>query len=177
MRNLLLSLSLLAALAAPAARADVIIIEEGSRGPGPNLLLINPGDLLNGVITIEYERALASWFGLTIGASLWAFPGVFAFGQPSYTAFVPELGARFHFIRGAPGGLFIGPTVSAGYVAASSTGAVTRAFAWGLGLSLGYNFIFGDHFTFQLGIGGRFTDYGDALVWSPRLLLGLGAAF
>lgn len=176
MRNLLLSLSLLGVLASTPARADVYLVE-GSRGPGPNLLLINPGDLLDGVITIEYERALASWFGLTVGASVWAFPGVFAFGQHTYTAFVPEIGARFHFIRSAPGGLFIGPSLSAGYVAASSTGAVTRAFAWGLGLSLGYNFIFGDHFTFQLGIGGRFIDYGDALVWSPRLLLGLGAAF
>lgn len=176
MRNLLLSLALLSSLASGPARADVVLVEEGYRaGYGPNLLLVDPGDLLNGVITVEYERALASWFGITVGASLWAFPGVF--GGTAYTAFVPELGARFHFIRGAPGGLFIGPTISAGYVAARSDGPVTRAFAWGLGLSAGYNFIFGEHFTFQLGLGGRFTDYGSSLVWSPRLLLGLGAAF
>lgn len=38
-------------------------------------------------------------------------------------------------------------------------------------------FIFGRHFTFQIGAGGGFTDYGDRLAWSPRLKLGLGAAF
>ena len=176
MRNLWLSLAVLSAVASSAARADVIIVEHGYReGYGPNLLLVDPGDLLNGVITVEYERALASWFGITVGASVWAFQGVF--GGPYYTAFVPEVGARFHFIRAAPGGLFIGPTLSAGYVVSRSDGPLTRAFAWGLGASLGYNFIFGDHFTFQLGLGGRFTDYGSSLVWSPRLLLGLGAAF
>lgn len=172
MRKLCLSLAVLGALASSPVWADV---RGHGRGYGPNLLLVNPGDLLNGVITVEYERALASWFGITLGASLWAFPGIW--GGPSYTAFVPEVGARFHLIRHAPGGLFFGPTLSAGYVAYRSDGPVLRAFAWGLGASVGYNFIFGRHFTFQIGVGGRFTDYGDRLVWSPRLLLGLGAAF
>jgi hypothetical protein len=176
--NLLLSLVAVSVVASSAARADVYINvnERGGSEYGPNLLLINPGDLINGVISLEYERALSPWFGLTIGASVWAFRG-WTFGQnDTYFAFLPELGARFHFIRDAPGGLFIGPTVSAGYVA-SSSGTLTSAFAWGLGASVGYNFIIGRNFTFQLGVGGRFTDYGGNLVWSPRLLLGLGATF
>ena len=170
MRNrLFLTLTALSLLAAPLARAD---------SPTPNMLLINPGDLLGGVVSIEYERALASWFGLTAGVSVWAFRGPFIFpGTPAYTAFGPELGARFHFFRDAPGGFWLGPYLSAGYVFSRDTGVLTRPWSWGLGAALGYNFIIGRHFTFQIGAGGGFTDYGDVLVWSPRLRLGIGAAF
>ncbi len=143
-----------------------------------NMILVNPGDLFSGVISMEYERALASWFGLTAGFSVWTFRGVFApLGEPSFQGISPEFGMRFHFIKDAPGGLFFGPTISAGYLFARSDGALSRAWAWGLGAVLGYNFIFGEHFAFQLGLGGGFTDYGDRLVWAPRLRLGLGAAF
>jgi len=143
----------------------------------PNLLLLNVGDLLGGVVNIEYERAVAPWFGITAGLSVSAYPGVFTFGGPSFTGISPELGARFHFIRDAPGGLWFGPYITAGYLFSRSDGVLTQPFAWGLGAAVGYNFIFGRHFTFQLGVGGGFTDYGDRLVWAPRLRLGLGAAF
>lgn len=149
-----------------------------ANSPTPNMLLVNMGDLLGGVVNIEYERALASWFGLTAGVSVWAFHGVFApLGEPSFTGISPELGARFHFIRDAPGGLWFGPYLTAGYLFSRSDGVLTRPWAWGLGAAVGYNFIFGRHFTFQLGVGGGFTDFGDRLVWAPRLRLGLGAAF
>ncbi len=140
----------------------------------PNLLIVNVGDLLGGVVSVEYERALAPWFGLTAGISVWAYRGVFTpLSEPSFTGINPEVGARFHFIRDAPGGLWFGPYVSAGYLFSGGS----RPFAWGLGAAIGYNFIFGRHFTFQLGAGGGFTDVGDRLVWAPRLRLGLGAAF
>lgn len=140
----------------------------------PNLLTVNVGDLLGGVVSVEYERALATWFGLTAGLSVWAFHGVFVpLGDPGFTAFSPELGFRFHVIRDAPGGLWFGPYASVGYL---FTGG-SRPWAWGLGAAAGYNFIIGRHFTIQLGVGGGFTDLGDRLVWAPRLRLGLGAAF
>jgi hypothetical protein len=148
------------------------------RGYGPNLLLINPGDLFNGVVSLEYERALGPWFGISLGVSVWAFHGLFQpMGDPSYLAVGPELAAKFHFIRDAPGGLWLGPTVNFNYVISTSTGALSRPWSWGLGAAIGYNFIIGDHFTFQIGGGGQFVDYGDRLVWVPRLLLGLGSAF
>lgn len=146
--------------------------------PTPNLLVVNVGDLLGGVVNVEYERALSSWFGLTAGLSVWAFHGVFTPpAEPFFTGVSPELGFRFHFIRDAPGGLWIGPSVSAGYLFSRSEGTLTRVWAWGVGGQVGYNFIFGQHFTFQLGAGGGFVDYGDHLAWAPRLRLGLGAAF
>jgi hypothetical protein len=142
------------------------------------MLLVNPGDLFGGVVSLEYERALASWFGITAGLSVLSFHGLFApASEPTFIAVGPELGARFHFIRDAPGGLWLGPTVSAAYLFSRSDGAVTAPLAWGLGAAIGYNFILGHHFTFQIGAGGGFTDYGDRLVWSPRLRLGLGAVF
>jgi hypothetical protein len=139
----------------------------------PNMLTANVGDLLSGVLSVEYERALSRWFGLTAGVSVWAFRGPFALGDPGFTAFAPEIGVRFHVIRDAPGGLWFGPYASLGYLI--SGGA--RPWAWGLGAAAGYNFIFGRHFTLQLGVGGGFTDVGDRLVWAPRLRVGLGAAF
>lgn len=137
------------------------------------MLVVNVGDLLGGVVSLEYERALSRHFGLTAGLSVWAFHGVFAGpSAPTPTFLSPELGIRFHFIRDAPGGLWFGPYVTAGYLFSGS-----RPWAWGVGAALGYNFIFGRHFTFQIGVGGGFTDYGDRLVWAPRLRVGIGAAF
>jgi murein DD-endopeptidase MepM/ murein hydrolase activator NlpD len=145
---------------------------------GPNLLLINPADLFGGALSIEYERALTPWFGLTGGFSVWTFRSLFAGqDQPGYFSVSPEFGARFHFIREAPGGLWIGPYLSGGYVFARDRGSLTRAWAWGVGAAAGYNFIIGHHFTVQLGVGGGFTDYGDRLVWTPRFRLGIGWAF
>lgn len=177
----LLPLLAAATLASTAARADTVIIvhdHEHYRDHGRNLLLINPGDLLGGVVSLEYERAITSWFGLTGGLSFWAYRGLFSpSSDPAYTAVSPEFGARFHFIRAAPGGLWVGPYVSAGYVISRSDGSVSRAWSWGLGAALGYNFIIGRYFTFQLGVGGGFVDYGDRLLWAPRLKLGLGFVF
>lgn len=71
----------------------------------------------------------------------------------------------------------MGPSIRAGYVAASSGGSVSRAIVWGLGAAIGYNFILFRHFALQLGLGGGFNDYGSGLAWYPRFLLGLGGAF
>lgn len=144
----------------------------------PNLLLINVGALLNGVVQLEYERALNSFFGIDFGLSVSTFRGVFApTGSASVVAFGPEVGVRFHFIRDAPGGLWIGPSISGAYVAASSNGTVVRAFGWGVNAAIGYNFFFGRHFALQLGIGGGFVEYGYGFEWAPHFRVGLGGRF
>jgi len=171
--SLLASSSVHAAEAAPPAAQPVTIAASGPQ----NVLLVNPGDLFSGIITVEYERALSRWFGLSLGASLWAYRGPFAGQGEWFPSFGPELGLRLHVIRDAPGGLWIGPSVTFGYVAPGTAGDPVRPWAWGLGGALGYNFILFRHLVFQLGAGGGFTDYGRGYVWSPRLRLGLGAAF
>jgi hypothetical protein len=172
-------LPLLALLGATAASADTFIeVRDSQPRVGRNLLLINPGDLFSGVLSLEYEGALSPRFGLTGGFSVWSFRGVFSPpSDPSYTVISPEFGARVHFIRDAPGGLWVGPYVSAGYVAGRSSGPLYRAWSWGVGAAFGYNFIIGRWFSFQLGAGGGFVDYGDRLVWAPRLKLGVGVVF
>jgi len=153
--------------------------EEGLESSGPqNVLLLNIGDLLGGIISVEHEHAVNSFLGVSGGLSVLAFRGAFApAGQPSLVVLSPEVGVRFHFIRDAPGGLWVGPSLNFGYIAWSSGGPVERAFSYGLGAAVGYNFILGDHFVLQLGLGGGFNDYGDGPVWSPRFRLGLGGAF
>lgn len=176
MKRLAMVSALVLSLAGSTALADTVVVTK-ERHTAPNMLLINPGDLFNGVLSLEYERALTSFFGINAGFSAWTFNGPFNFGQPSYTAFGPELGFRFHFIQDAPAGLWLGPYINAGYVVARNSGAVSRAWAWGAGAGIGYNFVIGRHFTFQLGAAGGFNDYGDALVWAPRLKLGIGGVF
>lgn len=175
--TLVLALAVCLWSTAALAHQEVGAVDSGRSNGTPNLLLINPGDLLNGIVSIEYERALGRHFGLTLGFQAAAFDGPFNFGQPAYLVLGPELGARFHFIKHAPGGLWLGPYLSGGYVLARESGTVYRAFSWGVGAAVGYHFIIGRHFTFQLGVGGGFNDYGDALVWAPRLKLGVGAVF
>jgi hypothetical protein len=181
-------LALLAAAAligaAPALAQPVeTVVEEVApveRAAGPNLLLVNPGDLLNGIFSAEYERVLAPWFGVVVGLSVWGLPGIFpppAAPGARVVALGPDLGARFHPFRDAPGGYWVGATASFDAVLSRSDGPLSRPWSWGLGITTGYTFIVERTLSFQVGVGGRFNDYGDRLVWSPRLVLALGSAF
>ena len=175
MRRAAVTLFTVIIMSASSVRAAPLLVTE--REPRKNMLLLNPGDLFSGIISLEYERGLASWFGITLGLSIFTFHSVFNTDEPTFNSITPELGFRFHFIRHAPRGLWIGPYISPGYVFGRSSGSVSRAWSWGLGAALGYNFVLGEHFTFQLGAGGGFIDYGDHVRWDPRLKLGIGATF
>jgi hypothetical protein len=166
--------------AALAQAQESLVVAEAPppEGAGPNLLMLNPGDLFGGVASIEYERALTSRFGLTVGLQVRSFRPVYATpGDLLVTSVNPELGARFHFFRDAPGGAWLAATVTGGAVLARSDGVAGRGWSWGVGAAAGYNFVLERHLTFQFGLGGGFLDYGDRVVWSPRLLLGVGVAF
>ncbi|MBL9038566.1 MAG: hypothetical protein JNG84_08650 [Archangium sp.] len=173
---------LLATVAALALVAQSAVAQEAvsqsSSVESPNVLIFNPGDLINGIVSVEYERALTSFFGLAFGLSVMSFRGAFApADSATVTALGPELSARFHFIRDAPRGLWIGPSIQGVYIAARSGGTVNRAFGYGLGAAVGYNFSLGHHFVLQLGVGGGFNDYGEGIAWAPRFRLGLGGRF
>lgn len=145
-------------------------------GDPKNLLIVNPGDLFNGMVTLEYERALGRYIGIEFGMSVLTFRGVF--NPPvraNVIAIAPEVGVRLHLIRSAPRGLWIGPSINAAYLV-PGTETPVRSFGIGFGAAIGYNFTLGN-FVFQLGVGGAVNDYGDGFVWSPRLRLGLGAVF
>jgi hypothetical protein len=153
------------------ALADLTI---GDSSPRRNAFLINPGDLLNGVLSLEYERGVAPWLGINFGLGLTFFDSIFNDDDRGNTGLTAEVGFRFHFIRHAPGGLWFGP-----YITGSTMFDPDRYqwWTWGLGAAVGYNFVLGRHFTLQLGGGGGFVDYGDHLSWDPRFRVAVGASW
>jgi hypothetical protein len=172
--GLLLALACGAALGPSVARAETAV-SLSQRADQRSLLIMNAGDLLTGVISVDFERALTSWLGLTGGFDVWTFRGALAAAsEPFFTALGPEIGVRFHLYGTAPGGLWLGPTVSGAVVLWRNDGVTPRWWSWGVGVAAGYNFVLGEHFTLQVGAGAGFMDYGDRVVWSPRLRLGIG---
>ena len=171
MKRLSLSLILAIALTSSLASADELVLTDPL--PRRNALLINPGDLFNGTLSMEYERGVAAWLGINFGFGVSFFPSMWNQTDPN-TAVNLELGFRFHFIRHAPGGLWFGPysILSAGFDEDQY-----QWLTWGLGAAVGYNFVIGRHFTLQLGGGGGFVDRGDRVKWAPRFRLGLGASW
>lgn len=170
MRALCLALIILTSGAAAAAEEEV---DELAPLPRKNAFLLNVGDLLSGALSLEYERGMVPWLGINVGLGVSFFPTVWN-TDDAKVALRAELGFRFHFVRHAPGGLWIGPysILNTGFDQDSY-----QRFTWGLGAALGYNFVLGRYFTLQIGGGGGFTDYGDHVAWTPRLRVGLGASF
>ena len=157
---------------------DVNVVNNPRSDETPNAMVFNAGDLINGVVNIEYERALTNWLGLTGGFAVTAYRGAFTPAeQASTVAIGPEFGARLHFIQNAPAGLWVGPYVSAVYLTTTRGDPLVRTFGWNLGGSVGYNFVLGKHFLLSVGAGGGFNDYGGPLAWAPRLRVALGGVF
>lgn len=139
-----------------------------------NVALMNLGDLATGGISIEYERVLTPWLGLTADLGMRGFKTPLVSPEAWLTAGSLELGARLHFVRPAPGGLFVDAHLTGAALMKSLDGIPPRALGWGAGASVGYQFIVLPNFALQLGAGGGFIDTGAGLVWEPRLRFGLG---
>ncbi|MGV3624057.1 MAG: hypothetical protein ACO1OB_24785 [Archangium sp.] len=143
-----------------------------------NVLTVNPADLLSGIASIEYERVVTPWLGVSGGIAVWSFRGILIpYDQPSVVGIAPELGARFHLSSNAPGGFWLGPTAMFGTLFSRTDGELARGWSWGVALAAGYTFLLDEHLVFQLGGSSGFIDYGDRIVWSPRLRLALGVTF
>ncbi len=177
MRSSLFAVAAVAMLTVPTVvRADEVRIE--SRPQAKNVLLVNPGDLLVGVVALEYEHALNRVFGLEFGLAFTVLPSLFNLNQESHVyAFGPEVGFRFHLTQDAPAGLWLGPAITGVYLLPRGNNTLVRQFGYGVTAAIGYNFIFAGGLVFQVGVGGGFNDYGEGLAWSPHLRLGLGGLF
>lgn len=142
--------------------------------PARNAALMNLGDLLNGGISVEYERGLVDWLGLSLGLGISGFVGPFdsaAAWKPSASV---EGGVRLHLGSAAPSGFWLGPTARFVALMPTASGSPIRPWAWGLGAAVGYHFVVLPRLVLQLGAAAGFTDFGAGLVWEPRLRLGVG---
>lgn len=139
-----------------------------------NVAFMNLGDLATGGVSIEYERVVAPWLGITAGLGMRGFDTPLVNRETWRTAASAELGARLHFLRRAPAGLFVDAHVTGVALMKSLDGVPPRAFGWGAGASVGYQFVVLPNFAFQLGAGAGFVDGGAGLQWEPRLRVGLG---
>lgn len=141
--------------------------------PG-NVVFMNLGDLATGGVSIEYERVVAPWLGLTAGLGMRGFDTPLVNRETWRTAASAELGVRLHFVQRAPAGLFIDAHLTGTALMKSLEGAPPRPFGWGAGASVGYQFVVLPNFAFQLGAGAGFVDAGAGPQWEPRLRVGLG---
>jgi len=121
LKTLASALVVASSLAATTARAEDVYYQY--REENQNALMFDPGALINGVANFEYERALNELFGITVGMNIDSYKSAWYANAPGYVAIGPELGVRFHFIRAAPRGFWIGPYLDLAYVAAHAAPA------------------------------------------------------
>jgi hypothetical protein len=139
-----------------------------------NVAFMNLGELVTGGVSIEYERVVFPWLGITADLGMRGFDTPLVNRQTWRTAATAELGARFHFLRPAPGGLFVDAHLTGVALMKSLDGVPLRPLGWGAGASVGYQFVVLPNFALQLGAGVGFVDAGAGLQWEPRLRVGLG---
>jgi hypothetical protein len=158
---------------APTAKAD------------DNLLTVNPIDLVNGFIDVEYEHAFTPATSFHLGADFLVWDGLWDEHRGETFAVGPQFGIRFYPLLSAPALLWIGPFGGIAYVHASSQDVVGDAVGGWVGGMIGINGILFDIFAISGGIGLAYhdlsvhidgVDYGLKGVW-PRARLGLGISF
>jgi hypothetical protein len=154
--------------APPVARTTGVQVEP------KNVAFMNLGDLITGGVSIEYERVVVPWLGMTAGLGMRGFDTPFVNRENWRTAASGELGVRLHFLKPAPAGLFVDAHLTGVALMKSLDGVPLRPFGWGAGASVGYQFVVLPNFALQLGAGANFVDAGAGLQWEPRLRVGLG---
>lgn len=157
------------------------------RSAWDNSLTVNPIDLFTGTLNIEYERAIGTRMGVYGGLNFLLMRGVLLPQETTRRfAIGPEVGLRLYLIGRAPGGLWLGPYLNAGWVRESVGGEYNRDnLALGAGGMAGINLLFGQ-FNLSLGAGAGYNDWGvltsgartaGSSSFTPRLRLAVGAVF
>jgi hypothetical protein len=127
-----------------------------------NVVSVNPLALINGEISVQYERVFISHFSLAFGVAFYdAAIDPFASDLNGATVVGPSftLQPRFYFIQEAPRGLYVSPFVRLDYLAASnvSDGAGDSLSGSGVGYAVGgivgWSWLFGNVFNLKGGLG------------------------
>ncbi|MBK8172234.1 MAG: hypothetical protein IPK60_18075 [Sandaracinaceae bacterium] len=147
--------------AAPQPATQYVLVAPAVEPAPQNLVTFNPFSLLNGIISVGYERAIAPAVSVYADLNVYAFPGVNQSAGESISGGGVGLGARFFPGSEAPRGFWIAPDVSVAYVSQKQTSGGSTVEASGAGYLiagiLGYTWIWGN-FSLQLGLGAGYAN-------------------
>jgi hypothetical protein len=127
-----------------------------------NVISVNPLALINGEVSVQYERVLIPHFSLALSVSLYdASIDPFASDLNGATVVGPSftLQPRFYFIQDAPRGLYLSPFFRLDYLAASNVDDGNGGTLSGSGLGyavggiIGWSWLFADIFNVKAGLG------------------------
>jgi len=119
----------------------------------PNIIKLNPISLAFGNINFMYQRAISKSSAVQIGANYW-----YRFLGTEVTGFGVRGGYQFFVTnrtKEAPGGFYVGPNLSYNSLTEKSTDESVTTF--GIGLSLGYQWVWKSGISLDLGIGPMYT--------------------
>lgn len=127
----------------------LMVFSANAQSELPNVIKINPIGLAFGNFNLSYQRGLSDASALQIGANYW---------YRIFGADVSGIGVRgaYQFfltnrVKPAPEGFYIGPQVSYNSITEKETDESVSAF--GVGLMLGYQWIWQSGVTLDIGAG------------------------
>ncbi len=145
----------------------------------PNVIKLNPISLAFGNFNLNYQRAINDATALQIGANYW---------YKIFGTEVSGIGVRgaYHFFitnraKPAPEGFYIGPQVA--YNSLTEKESNEKVTAFGVGLMLGYQWIWDSGVTLDLGAGPMYqfadeTSTGTSLEgFLPNITIAIGYNF
>lgn len=129
--------------------SSLLAQEKDKFEPFPNIIKINPISMAFGNINVSYERALSKSTSLQIGANYWYR----IFGE-EVNGIGVRAGYRFYVtnrVKSAPIGFYVGPQIS--YNALTDPDSEDSVSAFGIGVMLGYQWVFRSGVSLDLGAG------------------------
>ena len=147
----------------------------------PNIIKLNPISLAFGNINLIYQRALGKSSAVQIGGNYW-----YRFLGTEVTGFGIRGGYQF-FVTGrtktAPEGFYVGPHLSYNSLKERETDVQNSVNTFGVGLMLGYQWVWKSGLSLDLGIGPMYTFAQEENTetsfegFLPNIMIGLGYNF
>jgi len=147
----------------------------------PNIIKLNPISMAFGNINLIYQRAIGKSSAIQIGGNYW-----YRFLGTEVSGFGIRGGYQF-FVTGrtktAPEGFYVGPHLSFNSLKERSTDVPTSATTYGVGLMLGYQWVWKSGLSLDLGVGPMYTfaqeDGTDNTFegFLPNIMIGIGYNF
>jgi hypothetical protein len=147
----------------------------------PNIIKVNPISLAFGNINLIYQRAIGKSSALQIGGNYW-----YRFLGTEVTGFGLRGGYQFFLTnrtKMAPEGFYLGPHLAYNSLKERETETQSSATTFGVGLMLGYQWVWKSGLSLDLGIGPMYTFAQENNTensfegFLPNIMIGLGYNF